>query len=63
MLLEDFLRQRRGRGRPWLHAGNKKAPLGAFWVARQMMPALSAMVGRDGFEPSTKRLKGITFTL
>ncbi|CRD55437.1 hypothetical protein BN1263500085 [Stenotrophomonas indicatrix] len=22
-----------------------------------MMPALSAMVGRDGFEPSTKRLK------
>lgn len=44
MLLEDFLRQRRGRGRPWPHAGNKKAPLGAFWVARQMMPALSTMV-------------------
>src|SRR6185437_8527969 len=43
--------------RPWLHAGNKKAPLGAFGVARQVMPALSAMVGRDGFEPSTKRLK------
>jgi len=49
--------------RPWLHAGNKKAPLGAFWVARQVMPALSAMVGRDGFEPSTKRLKGIALML